>query len=223
MISLIRSAVARIRAFAGKEPRDADFEQELASHLELAIEENRRRGLPPEEARRQALIRFGGVEQSREEQRAARGLPALDILMQDLRYTFRTLRRDLAFTCVAILILALGIGANIAVFSVVNTLMLRPLPFHDASRLLWIGPKIFDGNWSAATYSIDAYQELRERNKSYTDVAGYFAFSSGDNFKLTGHGDVKPLTGIGVTPDFFQVLGVDPLMGRSFRENESLP
>jgi predicted permease len=223
MISLIRSAVARIRAFAGKEPRDADFEQELASHLELAIEENRRRGLSPEEARRQALIRFGGVEQSREEQRAARGLPALDILMQDLRYTFRTLRRDLAFTCVAILILALGIGANIAVFSVVNTLMLRPLPFHDASRLLWIGPKIFDGNWSAATYSIDAYQELRERNKSYTDVAGYFAFSSGDNFKLTGHGDVKPLTGIGVTPDFFQVLGVDPLMGRSFRENESLP
>jgi predicted permease len=223
MIASLRSALARIRAFAGKPVRDADLDQELASHLDFAIEENLRRGLSPEEARRQALIRFGGVEQSREQQRAARGLPALDILLQDLRYTLRTLRRDRGFTFVAILILALGIGANVAVFSVVDTLMLRPLPFRDSARLLWIGPEIFDGNWSAATYSIDCYKELVERNKSYEDVAGYFAFSSSDNFKLTGHGDAKPFTGIGVTPDFFQVLGVDPLMGRLFHDAESLP
>ena len=223
MISSLRSALARARAFLNKPIGDADLDQEFASHLDFAIEENLRRGLPPEEARRQALIRFGGVEQSREQQRAARGLPMLDILLQDLRYTLRTLRRDRGFTVIAILILALGIGANIAVFSVVNTLMLRPLPFHDPSRLLWIGPEVFDGNWSTATYSIDAYKELRERNKTYTDVAGYFAFSSSDNFKLTGHGDPKPFTGIGITPNFFQVLGVDPLMGRLFRQNESLP
>ncbi len=223
MIASIRSAIARIRAFANKPVRDTDLDQELASHLDFAIEENLRHGLSPEEARRQALIRIGGVEQSREQQRAARGLPALDILLQDLRYTLRTLRRDRGFTFIAILILAIGIGANIAVFSVVNTLMLRPLPFHDPARLLWIGPEVFNGNWSAATYSIDAYTELRERNKSYTDVAGYYAFSSSDNFKLTGHGDPRPFTGIGVTPDFFQVLGVDPLMGRLFHENESLP
>ena len=210
------------RAFSGKAPRDADFEQELAAHLDLAIEENLRRGLSPEEARRQALIRFGGVEQSREQQRAARGLPALDILMQDLRYTLRTLRRDLGFTFIAVLILALGIGANIAVFSVVDTLMLRPLPFHDPARLLWIGPKVFDGNWSAATYSIDAWQELRERNRSYQDVAGYFAFSSADNLKLMGHGEPRPATGIMVTDNFFQTLGVSPAMGRVFRANESL-
>jgi len=223
MISSIRAALARIHAFANKPVGDADLDQELASHLDFAIEENLRRGLSPEEARRLALIRFGGIEQSREQQRAARGLPTLDILLQDLRYTLRTLRRDRGFTFIAILILAIGIGANIAVFSVVNTLMLRPLPFHDPARLLWIGPEVFNGNWSAATYSIDAYTELRERNKSYTDVAGYYAFSSSDNFKLTGHGDPRPFTGIGVTPDFFQVLGVDPLMGRLFHENESLP
>jgi predicted permease len=223
MIASIRAALARIRAFANKPVRDTDLDQELASHLDFAIEENLRRGLSPEEARRQALIRIGGIEQSREQQRAARGLPTLDILLQDLRYTLRTLRRDRGFTFIAILILAIGIGANIAVFSVVNTLMLRPLPFHDPARLLWIGPEVFNGNWSAATYSIDAYTELRERNKSYTDVAGYYAFSSSDNFKLTGHGDPRPFTGIGVTPDFFQVLGVDPLMGRLFHENESLP
>jgi predicted permease len=223
MIASIRAALARIRAFANKPARDTDLDQELASHLDFAIEENLRRGLSPEEARRQALIRIGGIEQSREQQRAARGLPTLDILLQDLRYTLRTLRRDRGFTFIAVLILAIGIGANIAVFSVVNTLMLRPLPFRNPARLLWIGPEIFNGNWSAATYSIDAYTELRERNKSYTDVAGYYAFSSSDNFKLTGHGDPRPFTGIGVTPDFFQVLGVDPLMGRLFHENESLP
>jgi predicted permease len=223
MISSLRAALARMRAFLNKPIGDADLDQELAAHLDLAIEDNLRSGLSPQEARRQALIRFGGVQQSRELQRAARGLPALDILMQDLRYTLRTLRRDRGFTLVAILILALGIGANIAVFSVVDTLMLRPLPFRDPARLLWIGPEIFNGDWSSATYSIDAYKELVERNKSYEDVAGYYAFSSSDNFKLTGHGDPKPFTGIGITPNFFQVLGVAPAMGRLFHRDESLP
>jgi predicted permease len=222
MISSLRSALARTRAFLNKPIGDADLDQELASHLDFATEENLHRGLSPEEARRQALVRFGGVEQSREQQRAARGLPLLDILMQDLRYTLRTLRRDRAFTIVAILILALGIGTNIAVFSVVNTLMLRPLPFQDPSRLLWIGPEIFDGNWSGATYSTDAWQEYLERNKSFEDVAGYFAFSSPDNVKLMGHGDPKPFTDIDVTQNFFQVLGVQPLLGRLFLPSEAL-
>jgi predicted permease len=222
MISSLRSALARIRAFFGRTSRDADLEQEFASHLDLAIEENLRRGLSPEEARRQALIRFGGVQQSREQQRAERGLPELDILMQDLRYTFRTLRRDRSFTLIAIVILALGIGANIAVFSVVNTLMLRPLPFRDPARLLWIGPRIFDGNWSAATYSTDAWQELLERNRSFEDVAGYFAFSPPDNMKLMGHGDPKPFTEIDVTQNFFQVLGVQPILGRLFTPAEAV-
>jgi predicted permease len=211
-----------MRAFLNKPIGDADLDQELASHLDFATEENLRRGLSPQEARRQALVRFGGVQQSREQQRAARGLPALDVLMQDLRYTLRTLRRDRAFTIVAILILALGIGTNIAVFSVVNTLMLRPLPFQDPSRLLWIGPEIFDGDWSAATYSTDAWQEYLERNKSFEDVAGYFAFSSPDNVKLMGHGDPKPFTDIDVTQNFFQVLGVQPLLGRLFLPSEAL-
>ncbi len=218
----LRSALARLRAFAGKPALDADLDQELASHLEMAIEENRRRGLAPEEARRQALIRFGGVEQSREQQRSARGLPALDIVMQDLRYTLRTLRRDRVFAAIAILILALGIGANVAVFSVIDTLMLRPLPFHDPEHLLWIGPEIFNGNWSAATYSTDAWQEYLERNKSFEDVAGYYAFSSTDNFKLMGHGDPRPFTSVDVTQNFFQVLGVRPLLGRLFTPQEAL-
>jgi predicted permease len=222
MIGHLRAALSRLRAFTNKPALDADLEQELASHLDFAIEDNLRRGLSPEEARRQALIRFGGVTQSQEQQRAARGLPILDVLLQDLRYTLRTLRRDRAFTIVAVLILALGIGANIAVFSVVDTLMLRPLPFREADRLLWIGPALFTGDWSSATYSIDAWQELLERNHSYTDVAGYFAFSSADNVKLTGRGEPRPTTGIMVTHSFFQVLGVPPALGQYFKKSDSV-
>jgi hypothetical protein len=106
---------------------EQELNAEMASHLEMAAEENLRKGMTEEEARRDASIRFGGTQQARESHREARGLPWLEVLLQDLCYTLRGLRRDRAFALIAILILALGIGAT--VFSVVNTLLLRPLPF----------------------------------------------------------------------------------------------
>src|ERR1700744_3393288 len=113
--------------------------------------------------------------------REARGLPGLDVLMQDFRYTLRPLRRDKGFAFVAILILALGIGANVAVFSVVNTILLRPLPFADAHQLTWIAPPPQKCGMSCATYSADAYGEFVAQSKSYQGVTGYFAFSNPDN------------------------------------------
>ncbi len=213
----------RVHAFFSKRSLDAELDAELTAHLELAIEENLERGLSPGEARRLALAQFGGLEQAKEKHREARGLLRLDIFLQDLKYTFRTLGRDPGFTVVAALILALGIGANVAVFSVVNTLLLRPLPFSDAQQLVWIAPPPTKCGLSCATYSTDAYDEFRIYTHSFQDVTGYFAFSSPDNLNLTiGNGAPIPATGIDVIANFFSVLGVKPAMGRLFTPADAL-
>jgi len=216
----MREAVNRVRSFFGKQHRDAELDAEVTAHLELAVEENLRQGMTAEEARRQALIRFGGVPQAKEQQRAARGIIRLDILLQDFKYAFRTLGRDPGFTVVAVLILALGIGANIAVFSVVNTILLRPLPFPNAQQLVWIAPPPSKCGMSCATYSTDAYDEFRTGSRSYQDVTGYFAFSSPDNLSLNRGGAPIPATSIDVIANFFQVLGVQPAMGRLFTADD---
>ena len=216
----MRRAASRVRAFFRKEPMDRELEEEVASHIAMATEDNIREGMTPEAARRKAMVKFGGVEQAKEKQRESRGLPWLETVLQDLRYTMRTLVRDRGFATIAILILALGIGANVVVFSVVNTILLRPLPFYDPSRLVWIAPQDAKG-LSDMTYSVDAYEDLRAMNRSYDDVTSYFAFSTPDNYKLTGHGDAKPVTGMLVAGNFFHVLGVDAQMGRLFTAQES--
>jgi predicted permease len=221
-MSAPRRAWARVRSFFSKPPLDADLEAEIATHVELAIEENLKRGLTLVEARRQALIRFGGMDLVKDQQREARGLMKLDILFQDLRYTIRSLTRDRSFSVIAVLLLALGIGANIAVFSVVNNLLLRPLPFPDADRLVWIAPPPSKCGLSCATYSTDAYDEFRTYSRSYQDVTGYFAFSSADNLSLKlGNGAPITATSIDVIANFFQLLGVQPAMGRAFTPDDA--
>jgi predicted permease len=145
----------------------------------------------------------------------------LDIFLQDLKYTFRTLSRDRGFTIVAVFILALAIGANIGVFSVVNTLLLRPLPFPDSHELVWIAPPPTDCGLSCATYSADAYEEFREQSRTYQDVTGYEAFTTPNNLRLTGRGEPQSATGIEVIGNFFQVLEVQPAMGRLFTADEA--
>ena len=139
----------------------------------------------------------------------------------DVRYTVRTLGRDPGFATVSILILTLAIGANIAVFSVVNTLLLRPLPFPDSHQLVWIAPPPAECGLSCATYSADAYEEFRAQSRVYQDVTGYFAFSTPDNLRLTGRGEPEPATSIDVIGNFFQVLGVQPAIGRLFTADEA--
>ena len=168
------------------------------------------------------MIRFGGVQQAKEQQREARGLPWLDVLKQDLRYTLRTLRRDRGFACVAILILALGIGANVAVFSVVNTILLRPLPFHDPQQLVWIQGPPQDCGLSCVTYSVDAFQDYQQRNTSLQSVTAYMPFYGPSDYKLTGRGEPQPVSGVPVAGNFFEVLGVQPMLGRLFTTDETM-
>jgi predicted permease len=220
MIGWLRQLLNRLRSSFPSTSQDRELDAEMASHLELATEENMKRGMSREEARRHALVKFGGTEQAKAKQHEARGFRGLDILWLDLRYTFRTMRRDPAFTLVAVLILMLGIGANIAVFSVVNTLMLRPLPFQDPQRLVWIAGSKGIGGRSAQTYSSDAYKEFIAQNRSFESVTAYFAFSTDDNMRLMGNGEPQPITGISVVQNFFETLGVTPILGRSFTADE---
>ena len=221
-MSLVQRAEARLRAFLNKRALDADLECELAAHLDMAIEENLDRGMTHAEARRQALVRMGGFETAKYEHREARGLMKLDIFVDDVKYTLRKLRRDRGFTAVAILILALGIGANVAVFSVVNTLLLRPLPFPNSQRLVRIMQRNPKGGESSMTYSTDAVDELRARDQSFEQITGYFAFSGPGNTKLIGTGQPQPLTSLMVAGNFFPTLGVEPMLGRQFSAEDCL-
>ena len=220
MIDALRRAWKRVMAVFHPAPLDADLNAEIASDLEAAIEENVRRGMEPQEARRRALVRFGGVAIAREQHREARGLPALDVLRQDVRYSLRSLRRDRAFASVVIIVLALGVGANVAVFSVVNTILLRPLPFRDPNQLVWFGANGGKGGLSDQTYTVSAFEEFRSHNQSFQDVASYQTFFSSIQYKLMRQGDPVPVTAVEVSENFFPLLGVEPSLGRLFTPEE---
>jgi len=219
-MATFKEALQRMLSLFRKREQDVELDQEMQSHLEFAVEENLRAGMTQVEARRRAMVQFGGVQQARERQREARGLPWLEILIQDLKFTFRTLRRDRAFAAIAIVILGLGIGANIAVFSVVDTVLLRPLPFPNSGQLVRIVTKNPKSGESSKTYSADATEEFQQRNRSFQDVTGYFAFSSDENLKLVTTGQPLPVTGLMVMGNFFKTLDVQPVLGRLFTPDE---
>ena len=221
MTGWIRRAWNRCRAVFHDSGLETDLNAEIASHIEAAVEENLRLGLGPEEARRRALVRFGGVSQAKERHREARGLPALEVLRQDVRFSLRMLRRDRSFACIVVLVLALGVGANIAVFSVVNTILLRPLPFRDAGRLVWFATNGGKGGLSDQTYTVSAFEEFRRHNQSFEDVTSYQTFFNSIQYKLRGDGAPIPIVGVQVAENFFPLLGVEPELGRLFTPDES--
>ena len=216
----IREGLQRVRSFFRKDAMDRELDEEMASHIEMAVEENLKKGMGEEEARRQALVRFGGEQQAKETHREARGLPWVDMVLQDLRYTFRSLRRDRGFAFIAIVILSLGIGANIAVFSVVNTLVLRPLPFPHAEQLVWFAGNHGQGGLSGVTYNVSSYEEYAKHARSFQEVTCYQAFWGSTEYNMTGHGDPKHVQAVMVANNFFHMMGVNPLLGRTFRPEE---
>lgn len=206
----------------------ADVKDELRFHLEAKTDDLIARGMRPEAARQEAERQFGnlravqrvGEQLGGKMERRRRMQDYWTDCLQDVRYTFRTLGRDRGFAAVAVLILALGIGANIAVFSVVNTILLRPLPFRDPQQLVWFAGNLGKGGLSEQTYTVDVYEEYQRHNQSFQSVTGYQTFYNSIQYKLTGNGDPKQVVGIEVADNFFQTLGVEPSMGRLFSPEE---
>jgi predicted permease len=223
--SYLRTAMSRVRGFISrlaslfrKRQLDHDLESELRAHLEMLREDYLKRGLSPEEARYAAARAFGGIEQVKEEYREQRGVWNMETLIQDVRYGLRQLRRNPGFSLVAVLTLALGIGANTAIFSVVNAVVLRPLPYPHSDRMVWITEVI--PALKAELASGGDYVDWKYQNHTLEQLAAY---DNHADFNLTGRGMPMRVHGADVTANLFPTLGVEPRLGRGFTAKEDQP
>ena len=212
MFTALTHLIARIRAFFNTRDLDRDFEHELESHVAMLTEENIRRGMSHQEARRAALICVGAGASMKDQHRDARGLPALETVVQDLRFACRLLVKDRWFSGAAILVLALAIGANTAIFSLADAALFRMLPVADPDQL--IGVRSLDPRRLGArgTFSYPQYTYLRDRTDA---VAGMLAYAP-INLNLSAGAVTDSPDGLLVSANYFTVLGVQPAIGRGF-------
>ena len=204
--------IRRLRTLAGAGRVDEEIARELDFHVRMEIERRERAGMTPADARRTALRDFGGVGRVREEIRDTRGMTFLDSVRQDVRFGARTLRLSPGYTSAAVLILALGIGANTAIFSVVNGVLLEPLPFRSGEELVLVQHSALKSNRPNAGVSIQEFGDYRARLQSIRDLVEYHSMS----FTLLSQGEPDRVdTGV-VSANFFDMLGIRPAVGRSF-------
>ncbi|MDQ3908762.1 MAG: ABC transporter permease [Acidobacteriota bacterium] len=213
-MSLGRLIAARLRGVLRRGAVERDMDEEMRAHIEMEAESNLRRGMSPEEARRRALRSFGDVVRVKEAARDIRGGGMIETVWLDARYAARVLRKNPGFAAVAVVTLALGIGANTAIFSVVNAVLLRPLPYDHPEQLVRIGGACKQD--AICTFSPPDFFDWRARNTSFEAVAAY----DGTSPSLTGAGEPERLNGARVSPDFFRVLRVSPALGRAFLPQE---
>ncbi|SPF45052.1 conserved membrane hypothetical protein [Candidatus Sulfopaludibacter sp. SbA4] len=206
----------------------SEVEEELRFHVESRTRDNLAAGMTAEEARRNATHRFGNHTLITERTRDADVIGWLETAWQDTRYALRTLWRNPGFAAVAVLTLALGIGANTAIFSVVRSIVFRPLPFREPDRIVWIG----DGDPSSRAgkvlvrqdvVSSKIFQDWRRESRSFESMAAYHAFFSYLSYNLTGRGAPERLSGIQISQGLLPLLGVDAALGRVFRPEEDRP
>jgi len=212
---MIRAWILRIAGLFNKQRKDQELEDEIESHIQMHTEDNVRLGMTPAEARRQAMIKLGGVESTKEAYRDQRGLPWLETLWQDIRFGLRMLRKNPGFTAVTVLTLALGIGANTAIFQLLNAVRLKTLPVAKPQELVEVrivggnpGLGLSDGANAEMTYPL--WEQVRKHREPF---AGLFAWSSGE-LPIASRVEMRTVRCLWTSGDSFSVLGVAPVRGR---------
>ncbi|HEX8337285.1 MAG TPA: ABC transporter permease [Pyrinomonadaceae bacterium] len=208
---------ARLRALFGRESVISDIDREMRLHVELETEQNLARGMSPAEARRAAHMSFGNFDSIRDTAYTVRGGGFMETFLQDVRYGVRVLTKHKSFTAVAVLTLALGIGANTAIFSVVNDLLLSPLPYSDAERVVMLWEVTPSGRHMNTTSRAN-FRQWRAQGSSFESMSAF----TDQRLNLTGGGEPEEVGVQFATPDLFKVLGVEPLHGRVLTEEDGL-
>ena len=217
----LRALAQRVRGPFRSRRADADFAAELESHIALDTEAGVRKGLTAEEARRQALVRLGGAEQTRQAHRERRTLPWLENLMQDTRYGLRTLRRSPGFTVTAVLTLAVGIGACTAIFSLVNAVLIRSLPYRDPQRLVYLftpSPTLKIPTEAICPGYADFF-DIKRQSHSYVNMTAY----EQTKFSARAQRSAERIGAAKVDEDFFATLESTPALGRVINADDNQP
>ena len=208
----IRALLWRLSELFQKRRPDSELEAEIESHVALQEEDNLRSGMAPEEARRQALIKLGGMEQARQMYREQASLPLLETLLQDVRYGLRRLRKNPGFSAVAIATLALGIGANTAIFSIVNGVLLRRLSYKNPDQLMSIWSNRTDRDNSSL---LPDFIDYKNQNRTLEQISGFSAW----NANLSDAGEPERVFGVRSSANVFQMLGVNAEIGRTLLDH----
>src|SRR5207245_857966 len=201
-----------LRALSRKKQVDRELDEELRAYQEMAAEEKMKQGMSRAHALRAVHLEQGNLEVTKEEIRSASWESFIETLWQDLRFAVRMLRKSPGFTAVVVLTLALGIGANTAIFSIVNAVLLRRLPYANANQLVFVSEAKPDAGSSGLGMSYPTFTELRDDNRVFSAVAGL----GGHALVLTGYGEPSEVSTVVVTSEFFSVLAAEPLLGRVF-------
>ena len=213
----LRAWLLRLKGVFLKDALERDFSDELESHLQMHIDDNIRAGMSPLEARRVAVMKLGGIDQAKEAYRDRTTIPFLESIVQDLRFTFRQLRMNPAFTVTATAMVALGVGASVAIFAFVDAALIKPLPYHNPARLLYVTettPEI-----PRANFSYPDYLDWKKLNTVFDSLEVY----NQRGYVVSTSAGMEMVDGARVTAGFFRTLGVSVLLGRDFLAGEDLP
>ena len=213
----LRAWLLRFKGMFLKDARERDFADELESHLQMHIDDNISAGMSPQEARRVAVMKLGGVDQAKEAYRDRSTIPFLESVVQDLRFTLRQLRKNAAFTVTATTMVALGIGASVAIFAFVDAALIKPLPYQNPSRLLFVTETTPDLPRAALSYP--DYLDWKKLNRVFDSMDVY----SQHGYVISTSAGMEMVEAARVSAGFFHTLGVGTLFGRDFRTGEDLP